>query len=265
MKKLVKLMMLIVAMLTIGTSFTLATNANDSIKILEKANEGDANAQMQYAILLHDAKKYAEAKEWLEASAEQGVSFSQYILALYYLEGLAVKKDYKTGIKWLGKAAERGNASAKKIFCNTYDFRYKTEIPEVKIVIFLHGTNRLLTCKKNNLVFEEGDFNDTNTWTLETYYNKLILRSLQGKYITGEYNSQGPAGLGDITEAANIDINNKVLSNHSVPMDQPVADSEIVGDAYEGCVLDHDGRALGIEGNSMFWGTNGYKLDIIFI
>lgn len=29
MKKLVKLMMLIVAMLTIGTSFTLATNAND--------------------------------------------------------------------------------------------------------------------------------------------------------------------------------------------------------------------------------------------
>lgn len=271
MKKLVKLMMLIVAMLTIGTSFTLATNANDSIKILEKANEGDANAQMQYAILLHDVKKHAEAKEWFEASAEQGVSFSQYILALYYLNGLAVKKDYKTGIKWLGKAAERGNASAKKFFCTTYDFEYKAEIPEVKIVIFLHGTNRLLTCKNNNLVFEEGDFNDTNTWTIETKRDPAtahympILRSLQGKYITGEVRSQGPAGLGDITEAATITISNKVFNNNPFPIDQPVADSEITGEAYEGCVIDHDDRELGMEGNSLFWGTNGYKLDILFI
>ena len=88
---------------------------------------------------------------------------------------------------------------------------------------------------------------------------------MQGKYITGEVRSQGPAGLGDITEAATITISNKVFNNNPFPIDQPVADSEITGDAYEGCVIDHDDRELGMEGNSLFWGTNGYKLDILFI
>lgn len=271
MKKLLKFMMLIVAMFTLSTTSALAGNANDSLAILAKANEGDANAQMKYALLLNKAKKYTEAKEWFEASAEQGVAFSQYCLGIYNLSEVLGKRDFKTAIKWLGKAAERGYSDARKYFCITNDFMYKDEIPQVKIVIFLHGTNRLLTCKNNTLVFEEGDLNDTNTWTLETKRDPAtahympVIRSLQGKYITGEARNDGPAGLGDITEAATISIYNSVFNNESVPIDQPIADSEIKGNAYEGCAIDHDGRELCMKNNTMYWGEEGYKLDIIFL
>lgn len=271
MKNLLKLMMLTVAILTLSTTSALAGSAKDSLAILEKANEGDANAQMKYALLLNSASKFAEAKEWFEASAEQGVAFSQYCLGLYNLSSVLGKRDIKTAIKWLGKAAERGYSDARKYFCITNDFMYKDEIPQVKIVIFLHGTNRLLTCKNNTLVFEEGDINDTNTWTLETKRDPAtahympVLRSLQGKYITGEVRTQGPAGLGDITEAATITISNNVFNNEPVPIDKPVADSEIIGETYKGSIIDHDGRELGMENNTMYWGMEGYKLDIIFL
>lgn len=267
MKKLFKLMMLTVAMFTLSTTSALAENAKDSLAILAKANEGDANAQMKYALLLNSAQKYAEAKEWFEASAEQGVAFSQYCLGVYNLSDVLGKRDFKTAIKWLGKAAERGYSDALKYFCNTALIENKTEFPKVRIAIFLHGTNRVLTCKNNTLVFEEGDFNETNLWTIERVEGTslLVLKSLQGQYITGEARKSGPAGLGNYTESAYISIWSDVFQNSSVPADQPIADSDIKGAPYDGGVIDHDGRELGMENNTMYWGPEGYKLDVIFL
>ena len=72
MKNLFKLMLLTIAMFIAGSSFALAGNDNDSIQILEKANQGDPIAQNHYAYLLYKASKKEEAKEWFEASARQG-------------------------------------------------------------------------------------------------------------------------------------------------------------------------------------------------
>lgn len=73
MKNLFKLMLLTITMFIAGSSFALAGNDNDSIQILEKANQGDPFAQNNYAYLLYKASKKEEAKEWYEASARQGL------------------------------------------------------------------------------------------------------------------------------------------------------------------------------------------------
>ena len=83
MKNLFKLMLLTITMFIAGSSFALAGNDNDSIQILEKANQGDPFAQNYYAYLLYKASKKEEAKEWYEASARQGVAHSQRFLGLY--------------------------------------------------------------------------------------------------------------------------------------------------------------------------------------
>lgn len=49
MKNLFKLMLLTITMFIAGSSFALAGNDNDSIQILEKANQGDPVAQNHYA------------------------------------------------------------------------------------------------------------------------------------------------------------------------------------------------------------------------
>ena len=60
MKNLFKLMLLTITMFIAGTSFALAGNDNDSIQILEKANQGDPVAQNHYAYLLYKASKKEE-------------------------------------------------------------------------------------------------------------------------------------------------------------------------------------------------------------
>ena len=157
MKNLFKLMLLTITMFIAGSSFALAGNDNDSIQILEKANQGDPFAQNYYAYLLYKASKKEEAKEWFEASARQGVAHSQRFLGLFYSKGIGCKRDYKSAIKWYGKAADRGDSFARKHFFTTGDMFGKSEIPETKFQIFLHGTNKTLTCKGNELTFEEGE------------------------------------------------------------------------------------------------------------
>lgn len=212
MKNLFKLMLLTITMFIAGSSFALAGNDNDSIQILEKANQGDPVAQNHYAYLLYKASKKEEAKEWFEASARQGVAHSQRCLGIFYSKGIGCKRDYKSAIKWYGKAADRGDSVARKHFFTTGDMFGKSEIPETKFQIFLHGTNKTLTCKGNELTFEEGEQNDDNTWTVETARDKStghyspILKSLSGKYITGKERDNGPAGLGTIEEAADIEV-----------------------------------------------------------
>lgn len=141
MKNLFKLMLLTITMFIAGSSFALAGNDNDSIQILEKANQGDPVAQNHYAYLLYKASKKEEAKEWFEASARQGVAHSQRCLGIFYSKGIGCKRDYKSAIKWYGKAADRGDSVARKHFFTTGDMFGKSEIPETKFQIFLHGTN----------------------------------------------------------------------------------------------------------------------------
>lgn len=122
MKNLFKLMLLTITMFIAGSSFALAGNDNDSIQILEKANQGDPFAQRDYAYRLYKASKKEEAKEWYEASARQGIAYSQTVLGIFYSKGVGCKRDYKSAINGMEKPqiAEtvlHASISSQRVIC----------------------------------------------------------------------------------------------------------------------------------------------------
>lgn len=92
MKNLFKLMLLTITMFIAGSSFALAGNDNDSIQILEKANQGDPVAQNHYAYLLYKASKKEEAKEWFEASARQELPIHKDVWEYFTVKELVAKE-----------------------------------------------------------------------------------------------------------------------------------------------------------------------------
>lgn len=248
MKTIVKFMMSVALFLSIGIVAADAETMNekDSLELLKKANEGDAFSQLKYGVRLVMANKAEEGKTWIEAAADQNLGIAQNFLGRVYWNGQGCKKDYAKANKWFLMALNNGYE--KSPFVTTKGLIYQEEIPSMKFLIFLHGTNKLLTCKDNTLVFEEGEPNEANIWTLETARDRStahympILKSLLGKYLTGEESKPCPAGLGEKEDAADIEIS---LNEN-------------------GGLIEHDGRYLGMKDNTLYWvnGNNAYSLDI---
>ena len=82
----------------------------------------------------------------------------------------------------------RGDSVARKHFFTTGDMFGNPKYQRQSSRYSCNGTNKTLTCKGNELTFEEGEQNDDNTWTVETARDKStghyspILKSLSGKY-----------------------------------------------------------------------------------
>jgi TPR repeat protein len=97
----------------------------NSLQILiEKANNGDTNAQLNLGRCYWKgqgiAQDYKEAVKWFTKAAEQGNADAQYILGIMFYNGQSVKQDYKEAVKWLTKAAEQGNVDAMRGLGNIY-------------------------------------------------------------------------------------------------------------------------------------------------
>jgi TPR repeat protein len=66
-------------------------------------------------------KDYAEALRWLGPAADQGNAKAQYGLGLMYANGYGVAVDYPRAIDWLRKSANQGNADAQYLIGFMYD------------------------------------------------------------------------------------------------------------------------------------------------
>jgi TPR repeat protein len=91
-----------------------------SFQIYEsKANQGDADAQFNLAVLYHRGvgtpRDDIYAVYWYKKAAEQGHVNAQYSLGDLYRRGGGEKipRDYKQAVYWLTKAAEQGCANAQ--------------------------------------------------------------------------------------------------------------------------------------------------------
>ena len=62
-------------------------------KMLEKARAGDAEAQYLIGMYYEDKGDVNEAFLWYDRSAMQGFVFGINAVAIYYLKGMAVKRD----------------------------------------------------------------------------------------------------------------------------------------------------------------------------
>jgi TPR repeat protein len=77
------------------------------------ADGGSRDAQYNVALLYLDgkgvARNYDEALKWLERAANQGQLEAQHDLGASYARGEIVKRDYVQAYKWLSLCAAKGN------------------------------------------------------------------------------------------------------------------------------------------------------------
>lgn len=76
-------------------------------RILEKAQAGDAEAQYLTGMYYEDKGDVNEAFLWYERSATQGFVYGINAVAVYYLKGMAVKRDTGKAIALLESIAEK--------------------------------------------------------------------------------------------------------------------------------------------------------------
>lgn len=83
--------------------------------MLEKARAGDAEAQYLTGLYYEDKGDVNEAFLWYDRSATQGFVYGINAVAVYYLKGMAVKRDVGRAIALLESIAER-NLQRKPIW-----------------------------------------------------------------------------------------------------------------------------------------------------
>ena len=89
--------------------------------IPEKWKKEDAAKAYEQGKLLYDAKKYDDAKVFLEKAATLGNPDAQYKLGVCYDKGKGVKQDYAEAVRLYRLSADQGNAKAQNNLGLCYD------------------------------------------------------------------------------------------------------------------------------------------------
>ena len=105
-----------------GMHVLLDTTQADAASVLAqlrmRAEKGDADAQLNLGLRLHDGtgaqRNDAEAVQWYRKSAEGGNTMAQVMLGYALLNGQGIAKDAETGIAWYNSAAQSGNPHAQR-------------------------------------------------------------------------------------------------------------------------------------------------------
>jgi TPR repeat protein len=93
-----------------------------------KANQGDADAQFNLALLYHHGvgtpQNSKQAVYWYAKAAQQGHVNAQFKLGSLYHDGLGeeVRHDLKLAVYWLTKAAEQGLVHAQYSLGHMYEY-----------------------------------------------------------------------------------------------------------------------------------------------
>ena len=108
-----------VVALVLMLSSGFAQEKDDLDSIREKAEQGDAEAQVILGQVLAPyggegvTADYQEAVTWFQKAAAQGHGRAQFRLGRAYYFGEGVPQDYQEAAKWFRKAAEQGVADAQ--------------------------------------------------------------------------------------------------------------------------------------------------------
>lgn len=77
-----------------------------------KAASGNTRAQYELGYILFLAKDYVSSEEFLKKAAKKGHADAQFMLGLFYSEGMGVRKSYQEAVRWWRQAASQDNADA---------------------------------------------------------------------------------------------------------------------------------------------------------
>ena len=91
--------------------------AVDYNTMLQKAEEGNANAQFTLGYMYYHGKEvaqdYAAAAKWYRQAAMQSNVYAQLELGTMYYVGQGVAQNYAEAAKWFHQAAKQGNPFAQ--------------------------------------------------------------------------------------------------------------------------------------------------------
>lgn len=112
MKKGEKLFLLIVHAI-LPLLITSCGHAKDGDTLRAAANDGDAKAQLRMGLRCDRDSLFAEAAEWYELAAMQGLAEAQNNLGVMLKDGQGVERDETKAVEWFRKAARQGNVLAQ--------------------------------------------------------------------------------------------------------------------------------------------------------
>ena len=101
----------LISFASVAQYFCITLSAAD-IDILADAENGDAAAQTDLAVLFLEHDKPKSALYWLEAAAKQNHADAIHLLGCCYLQGHGVSQDDNSAIMWIAKAASYGHKLA---------------------------------------------------------------------------------------------------------------------------------------------------------
>lgn len=84
-------------------------------ELIQRADEGDAEAQNDLALLLFNNNRPKAGFYWLEMAAKQDYPDALYWLGRFRISGEGIAQDENIGIMWLAKAAAKGHLVAENL------------------------------------------------------------------------------------------------------------------------------------------------------
>lgn len=101
------------SLLTAGLLLSVSVFANDVQDLIQKANNGDIQAQLDLADYYQGEKDYTNMFYWTQKLANQGDAVAQFNLGMMYYNGEGVHQDYAKAVEWYTKSANQGDAKAQ--------------------------------------------------------------------------------------------------------------------------------------------------------
>lgn len=106
---------LFIYVITLCLSFP-ALSASSFEELLERAEQGDAKAQLELGNRYETVKSYQEAIFWWEKAAELGLAEAMYYLGVIYYDN----QDYEKTNMWLKKALRAGSGDAAAFLAHAH-------------------------------------------------------------------------------------------------------------------------------------------------
>ena len=114
--------MLIMALLAVNCT-VFAAETTDILKpVIELANKGDADANLQLGAIFLVKGDYDNAFKHLKAASEKGLGFAHRQLMMMYADGLGIKRDMKEATKYANRTANSETADDKNGNAKPYAF-----------------------------------------------------------------------------------------------------------------------------------------------
>lgn len=86
--------------------------SSDDLALIESADNGDAQAQTDLALIFHANRKFKECVFWLQSAAKADYAPAMRWLGICHFNGEGLPPDDNLGIMWLARAAASGDRIA---------------------------------------------------------------------------------------------------------------------------------------------------------